>query len=426
MTNLSDAILARLLELHPKMIDLTLDRTWRLLEAVGNPQNDLAPVVHIAGTNGKGSTLAMIRAGLESDGHTVNAYTSPHLARFHERIRLSGALIDEVALTALLQECEAANCNNPITFFEITTVAALLAMARSSSDYTLLEVGLGGRLDATNVIEPKLTVITPVSLDHQQYLGEKIEEIAGEKAGIMKPAVPCVVGPQSDAALSVIEEKAEQIGSPLSVCNRHWQVREERGRIVFEDDSGLLDLPRPRLLGAHQIQNAGVALASLRLLGSGNPSKALTEADWPARMQRLKSGPLVDQLPTEVELWLDGGHNAAAGKALASLLREMQNTVPADLWLIVGMLDTKSAEDYLSPLVSLTTGVRTVTIPDTQASLSAVQLAERAASVGLRAKPAPNVLSALGDILQERHETATRVLICGSLYLAGDVLRENA
>ncbi|MEM7238634.1 MAG: Mur ligase family protein, partial [Pseudomonadota bacterium] len=338
----SDAILARLLELHPKIIDLTLDRMWHLLGAMGNPQTRLAPVIHIAGTNGKGSTLAMIRAGLEGGGRTVNAYTSPHLARFHERIRLHGDLIGESELSGLLEECEVANGPVPITFFEITTVAALVAMARRPADYTLLEVGLGGRLDATNVIQPRLTVITPVSLDHQQYLGETIEEIAGEKAGILKRGVPCIVGPQSDAARNVIESKAQEVGAPLLICNQDWQAREERGRLVFEDEDGLLDLPLPNLLGAHQIANAGAAIASLRALRAGDATAAMVMADWPARMQRLRKGPLVDRLPPNAELWLDGGHNAAAGDALAALLRRMQATAPAGVWLIAGMLDTKS------------------------------------------------------------------------------------
>ncbi|MGR3466622.1 MAG: bifunctional folylpolyglutamate synthase/dihydrofolate synthase, partial [Shimia sp.] len=229
-----------MMTLHPKVIDLTLDRVWRLLDALGNPQDDLPPVVHIAGTNGKGSTLAMIRAGLEGAGHQVHAYTSPHLARFHERIRLAGALIEEDALTAILDECMAANGEAPITYFEITTVAGILAMARTPAEYCLLEVGLGGRLDATNVIaRPALTVITPVDLDHQQFLGDTLAEIAGEKAGILKPGVPCVVGPQSDAALDVIEARAARLGAPLLVHGQQWHVTTERERLIVQDEDGL-------------------------------------------------------------------------------------------------------------------------------------------------------------------------------------------
>ncbi|MGB8624203.1 MAG: Mur ligase family protein, partial [Paracoccaceae bacterium] len=248
----SDVILDRMMSLHPKIIDLTLDRVWRLLAALDHPERGLPPVIHIAGTNGKGSVQAMIRAGLEAAGKRVHAYTSPHLARFHERIRLSGDLISEPALTEILDECERANGGAGITYFEITTVAALLAFARTPADYTLLEVGLGGRLDATNVVErPALTVITPVSIDHQQYLGETLEQIAGEKAGILKRGVPCVVGPQEDAALEVIEAQAARLGAPLLAHGQHWHVWEERGRLVFQDETGLLDLPLPNLIGAH-------------------------------------------------------------------------------------------------------------------------------------------------------------------------------
>ncbi|MFO7770024.1 MAG: Mur ligase family protein, partial [Roseovarius gahaiensis] len=263
----SDIILDRMMSLHPKIIDLTLDRVWRLLDALGNPQDRLPPVIHIAGTNGKGSTLAMIRAGLEGVGLRAHAYTSPHLARFHERIRLAGDLIAEDDLTAVLDECYAANNGENITYFEITTCAALLAMSRVEADYTLLEVGLGGRLDATNVLAaPALTVITPVSIDHEQFLGDTLVKIAGEKAGIIKRGVPCIVGPQSDDALEVIEARAAALGAPLIAQGQHWHVFEERGRLVFQDETGLLDLPLPNLPGAHQIENAGAALATLRAL----------------------------------------------------------------------------------------------------------------------------------------------------------------
>ncbi|MCB1398942.1 MAG: bifunctional folylpolyglutamate synthase/dihydrofolate synthase, partial [Rhodobacteraceae bacterium] len=310
MSQPSDAILARLMSLHPKVIDLTLDRVERLLAALGHPERDLPPVIHIAGTNGKGSTQAMIRAGLEAMDKRVHAYTSPHLARFHERIRLAGTLISEPALAALLDECDAANEGQPITFFEITTCAAFLAFARSPADYTLLEVGLGGRLDATNVIErPALCIITPVSIDHQQYLGETLPEIAAEKAGILKRGTPVIVGPQPEAALEVIEARAARLGAPVLACGQHWHAFEERGRLVFQDENGLLDLPLPNLPGPHQIQNAGAALAALRTLGANEAAceAAVTRAEWPARMQRLRRGPLADAA-AGAELWLDGGH----------------------------------------------------------------------------------------------------------------------
>jgi dihydrofolate synthase/folylpolyglutamate synthase len=271
----SDAILARLLSLHPKMIDLTLDRVWRLLDALGHPERALPPVIHVAGTNGKGSTVAMLRAGLEGAGKRVHAYTSPHLARFHERIRLAGALIAEPALAALLEECEARNAGAPITFFEITTCAAMLGFARTPADWLLLEVGLGGRLDATNVVDrPALTVITPISFDHQQYLGETLAEIAGEKAGILKPGVPCVVGPQPAEAMAVIEARAAALGAPLIAAGRDWTASIAEGALRFADGAGALSLPAPALPGAHQAENAGAALAGLRHLGFGEARSA--------------------------------------------------------------------------------------------------------------------------------------------------------
>ena len=419
----SDAVLARMMALHPKIIDLTLDRMWRLLDALGNPQNDLPPVIHIAGTNGKGSTQAMIRAGLEAAGHRVHAYTSPHLARFHERIRVAGDLISEPDLTAVLDECYDANGGGNITYFEITTCAALLAFARTPADYTLLEVGLGGRLDATNVVDaPALTVITPVSIDHQQYLGDTLAEIAGEKAGIIKRRVPCVVGPQQDAALAVIEAEAARHMAPLLAYGQQWHVGAEAGRMVYQDETGLLDLPKPNLLGAHQISNAGAALAALRHLGiaSGPCEAAVTQAQWPARMQRLRKGPLVDTAP-HAELWLDGGHNPAAGDAIAALLKDMPKR---PTYLICGMLNTKDIGGYLRPLAAHADKLFAVSIPGEAATLPAAETAHAAESAGLTAVQSDSVQEALSAI--NALDSSARVLICGSLYLAGAVLRENS
>jgi len=418
----SDVILDRMMSLHPKVIDLTLDRVWRLLAALDHPERALPPVIHIAGTNGKGSTLAMIRAGLEGAGKSVHAYTSPHLARFHERIRLAGELISEEALTKVLDDCYAANAGAPITYFEITTVAALLAFARTSADYTLLEVGLGGRLDATNVIEkPALTVITPVSIDHQQFLGETLEEIAGEKAGILKCGVPCVVGPQQDAALEEIEARAARLGAPLLAHGQHWHVWEERGRLVFQDETGLLDLPLPNLIGAHQVQNAGIALAALRALGYGEEAceAAVTQAQWPARLQRLKTGPLVEAAG-RAELWLDGGHNPAAGEALAEALTRLS---PRPLHLVCGMLNTKDIAGYLRPLAQVAETLTAVSIPGEANTLPAETTARAAEATGLPAGTADSVHQAIEAITAKTPNA--RILICGSLYLAGNVLREN-
>lgn len=418
----SDLILERMMALHPKIIDLTLDRVWRLLDALGNPQNDLPPVIHIAGTNGKGSTLAMVRAGLEAAGHTCHAYTSPHLARFHERIRLNGNLISEAHLTAILDECHAVNGDAPITYFEITTCAAILAMARQRADYALLEVGLGGRLDATNVIDrPALTVITPISMDHEAYLGDTLAAIAGEKAGIVKRGVPCIVGPQADAAMEVIETATTRLGAPLLAHGQHWHVTQERGRLVYQDETGLRDLPLPNLPGHHQIENAGAALAVLRHLDAGDVAceAAVTRAVWPARMQRLASGPLIDAAP-EAEIWLDGGHNVAAGRALARHLATMPTRATH---LVCGMLNTKDVTGYLGPLAAVADSLTAVSIPGETNTLPAEITATAARDVGLRAQTADTVLEAVTRIAATDH--AARVLICGSLYLAGGVLREN-
>lgn len=419
----SDAILARMMALHPKIIDLVLDRVWRLLEALDHPEKKLPPVIHLAGTNGKGSTQAMLRAGLEAAGNQVHAYTSPHLARFHERIRLAGELISEEALTAVLDECYEKNGGVDITYFEITTCAGILAMARTPADFTLLETGLGGRLDATNVVEqPAMTIITPISLDHEQFLGDTVAKIAAEKAGIIKRGVPCVVGPQPEEAMEVIEARAAALGAPLIAFGQHWHVWEERGRLVFQDETGLLDLPLPSLPGAHQIQNAGATLAALRYLKMGDAAYegAMTDATWPARMQRLTDHSLQARAP-QAELWLDGGHNPAAGKALADHLAKLPSR---PTHLICGMLNTKDASGFLRPLAAQAQSLTAVSIPDEINTLPADETAKMASECGHTARTAKDVATALAQIVASDPEA--RVLICGSLYLAGHILRENA
>jgi dihydrofolate synthase/folylpolyglutamate synthase len=418
----SDVILQRMMALHPKIIDLTLDRVWRLLEKVGNPQDRLPPVIHVAGTNGKGSTQAMIRAGLEAEGKKVHAYTSPHLARFHERIRVAGELITEAALTEVLDRAYKANGSDPITYFEITTVAALMAFAETPADYTLLEVGLGGRLDATNVIaKPALTIITPVDLDHQQYLGDTLAEIAGEKAGIIKRGVPCVVGPQLDEGLEVIERIAARNSAPVYAYGQQYQVGTERGRLIYQDERGLLDLPLPNLPGPHQIQNAGGAFAALRVLGFGEEAceAAVSRAFWPARMQHMKSGRLVD-LAKPAELWLDGGHNPHAGRALAETLSALPDR---PIHLICGMLNTKDIGGYLRPLAKIAKSLTALSISGEANTLPAEVTAEEARKAGFEATTAVSVDDAITAITAK--DPNARILICGSLYLAGHVLREN-
>ena len=421
----SDRVLDRLMRLHPKVIDLTLDRVWRLLERVGNPQLALPPVVHVAGTNGKGSVVAYLRAMLEAAGNRVHVYTSPHLVRFHERVRLSGKLIEEEALVALLEECEEANGPEPITFFEITTVAALLAMARQPADVLLLEVGLGGRLDATNVVEqPAASVITPISMDHMQYLGDTLEAIAFEKAGVMKTGSPVAIAPQDPRALAVLERRAAEVRAVVSRAGREWDYAVEGEALRFQGRS----YPLPCLAGPHQAANAATALATALLLATGRPElgldekamgAGLTRAVWPARLQLLAQGPLRDLLPTGWELWLDGGHNAAAGEALAAQARLWQAAGGRPLHVVFGMLNTKAAEDFIAPLLPLAASVQAVSIPGEPNSLTA----EEAAARGPGIVPRGSLAEALAAIPQAG--PPARVLICGSLYLAGRVLAEN-
>jgi dihydrofolate synthase/folylpolyglutamate synthase len=422
----SDAVLDRLTRLHPKIIDLSLGRIERLLDRLDHPEARLAPVVHVAGTNGKGSVIAYLHAMLEAAGARVQAYTSPHLVRFHERIHLRRGAIDEAALLALLEHCEAVNGSEPITFFEITTAAAFLAFADEPADILLLETGLGGRLDATNVLaRPRLSVITPVSIDHVQYLGSDLAGIAAEKAGILKSGVPAVVGPQPPAALSAIAQRAAAVGAPLYGHGRDWQVEARDGGMVFRGRGGERALPAPALRGGHQIENAGIALACADLLDEfalDPPAqrRGLARAHWPGRLQRLHVGPLPALLPAGWELWLDGGHNAAAGTALGRVAAEWADR---PLYLVCGMLNTKAAEDFLRPLAPHVDSVHTVMVPGEPASLSAEAVAVHARAAGMRATPFGDVGAAVAGFAPAG--APGRVLVCGSLYLAGRVLAEN-
>ncbi|MDF2780419.1 MAG: bifunctional folylpolyglutamate synthase/dihydrofolate synthase [Geminicoccaceae bacterium] len=425
----SDLILARLQGLHPKTIDLALGRIERLLALLGHPERQLAPAVHIAGTNGKGSTLAMLDAMLQAEGHRVQRYISPHLVRFDERILFDGRPIAEAELAGVLDLCERANGNAPITFFEITTAAAFVAFARRPADVLLLETGLGGRLDATNVIErPRLTALAPIALDHQAFLGERLEQIAFEKAGILKPGVACIVGPQDPAALAVIEARAAAIGAPLILHGRDWQAWRAGERLQVELSGCRLDLPLPALPGCHQIDNGGLAVACALALGALAPAEealatGLRKVHWPARLQLLDRGPLARLLPPGSQLWLDGGHNPAAGQALAASLNGAAAD-PRPLHLVVGMLSTKDESGFLKPLAPLARSLTTVPVPHEPASRDPAEAAALVAELGFRARPAGDVESALGAIAGAERRPA-RVLICGSLYLAGHVLRSN-
>ena len=422
----SDQVLERLSRLHPKLIDLSLGRIERLLKALGNPHEKLPPVIHVAGTNGKGSTIATLRACLEAGGYRVHAFTSPHLVRFHERIRLAGRLIEENALVTLLEECERANGGEPITFFEITNAAAFLAFARVPADVVLLEVGLGGRLDSTNVVHrPAVTAITPISLDHQALLGDTIAQIAGEKAGILKPGVPAVVGPQPEEAEAVIEACAIELETPLSRWQHEWRCDAADDGMRFAGERWQLDLPKPSLAGAHQIANAGAAIACLQHLRDLRVSAeaiaaGLRQIEWPARLQRLTRGPLVEMMPAGWELWLDGGHNPGAGAVLAQFVPGWRDR---PLYLVVGMLNTKDSAGFLRPLAPHAKALAAVTIPGEQNPLPAEAIAEAARSVGLPATTAPSVEAALRDI--SSNSPAGRMLICGSLHFAGTVLAAN-
>jgi dihydrofolate synthase / folylpolyglutamate synthase len=422
----SDAILNRLLSLHPKIIDLSLERMERILARLGNPERKLPPVIHVAGTNGKGSTVAYLRSILEQAGLKVHCYTSPHLVKFHERIYVAGETIAEEKLSTLLEECEVANGAAPITFFEITTAAAFLAYARTPADYLILEVGLGGRLDATNVIaKPAVSVITTIDYDHQQYLGNTLTAIAHEKAGILKKGVPAIIGMQPDEARAEIERVAEKTGAPVFIANQDWQSFEQHGRLVFQDENGLLDLSLPQLRGRHQVDNAGNAIAAIRMLDDARVTEShieqgLKSVTWPARMQRLGPGALTSLLPGDAELWLDGGHNPSAGRVIARAFSDINDRHSRPLVLIWGMLNTKDAGSFIEPFAGLAQRVVTITIPGEPNAVPADELAEIARSRNLSAETAASLTKALGQAFLTT--PAPRILICGSLYLAGHVL----
>jgi len=425
-------LLERLKALHPQSIDLSLGRIERLLAGLGHPERKLPPVIHVAGTNGKGSLIAFVRAIAEALGKRVHVYTSPHLVNFHERVVLAGphgaAPITEDRLVECLARAEAANAGELITLFEITTAAAFLAFAETPADLLLLETGLGGRLDATNVVEkPIATSITPISIDHVSFLGHTLTAIAGEKAGILKPGVPCIVGRQGAEALKVIEARAEEIGVPPHVFGRDFDVYEQHRRLIFQTASRLLDLPLPRLNGRHQIDNAGAAIATASVaFGDALTMQALeqglTHAEWPARLERLGDGALYHYVGEGTEIWLDGGHNAAGGQAIAHALAEFEERVPRAVHLIWGMMETKDAHAFIAPFKGLVERVYTVPIPEEANAFSAEALAEIAASEGFDGTPTSGVALAL---MQSRAALGRpgRVLICGSLYLAGHVLK---
>jgi dihydrofolate synthase / folylpolyglutamate synthase len=429
-----DSIVARLLALHPRRIDLSLDRVWRMLAALDHPERRLPPVIHVGGTNGKGSTIAFLRAILEAAGKRVHVYTSPNLVRVNERFRIGrpggGVLVEDDELAAALEECERRNGDAPITVFEIETAAAFLLFSRHPADVLLLEVGLGGRLDATNVVErPLATVIAPVSMDHLDYLGDTIDKIAAEKAGILKAGVLAIVAAQPRAALAVIERAAHRLKAPLRIAGEDWTATEERGRLVYQDDDGLLDLPAPRLAGRHQFENAGTAIATLRAIATlklppESFEAGMVKADWPARMQRLAHGRLAENVPNGSELWLDGGHNPDAGRAIAAALADLEERVPRPLVLVIGMLSSKDAAGFLQNFAGLARCVVAVPIRQDKA-IAADALADIARAAGIPAMDRNSIEAALAAVAGLELETPPRVLVTGSLYLAGEVLAAN-
>jgi len=417
---------------HPRVITLGLERIERLLKRLGSPEKKLPPLVHVAGTNGKGSLVAYLRAMTEAAGYRAHVYTSPHLVRFNERIRIAGRLIGDDELGELLTECEEANGEEPISFFDITTALAYFAFSRVPADIGIIEVGMGGRFDSTNVIEPAVSAITPVGYDHTGFLGDKLEGIAWEKAGIVKRAVPAVIGRQRGVSTKVIEDEAAKLAAPLFRMGREWQLTPTDTGFRYESDLATLDLPAPALAGAHQLDNAATAVACIERLRAAKFAiddeairKGLATVDWPARLQRLTRGPLPESLPPGCELWLDGGHNEDCGIVLGRMASDWAKEPAAlPLYLVFAMQTTKDASGFLRPLARHAKAARAVPFPEGHSAYTPDEACAKAAEVGLDCAPANDIGAALED-LSATQPAPMRVLICGSLYLAGAVLARN-
>jgi dihydrofolate synthase/folylpolyglutamate synthase len=428
----------KLMGLHPKGYDLSLDRITRLLDILGNPQNKLPPVIHVAGTNGKGSVTAFCRALLEAGGYSVHVHTSPHLVNWHERYRIGieggrGELVDDAVFAEVLRRIADANGGEKITVFEILTAATFILFAEHPADAAVIEVGLGGRFDATNVIsDPAVSVIMPISLDHQPYLGDRVELIAAEKAGIMKAGRPVVIGHQDyDAALDVLISTAERLRCPTAVFGQDFSAHEEYGRLVYQDEFGLGDLPLPRLPGRHQYANAAAAIRAVKAAGftvtEAMMEKAMISVEWPGRLQRLTEGELLSHAPEGAEIWVDGGHNPGAGEVIAEAMASFEERQPRPLFLIIGMINTKDPVGYFKAFTGLAEKVYCVPIRGSEAMIDPVILANSAYDAGLVAEPMSTVRQALDEIreLAVPNMPAPRILIGGSLYLVGDVLADN-
>jgi len=428
-------VVARVSALHPSRIDLNLDRIQRLLARLDHPEQKLPPVIHVAGTNGKGSTIAYLRATLEAAQLRVHTYTSPYLVRINECFRLGrtggGVLVGDDELKDALERCERANAGEPITVFEIKTAAAFCLFAQNPADALLLEVGLGGRLDATNMVErPLACVIAPVSMDHTEFLGTTLSSIAGEKAAIIKRGVPVISAEQAPEVMAVIEAQASRLRAPLFAAGQQWHVGVERGRLVYQDDRGLMDLAAPKLFGRHQFDNAGLAVATLRAIdafriSAGAFEAGIVNAEWPARMQRLASGALVDLAPVGSDVWLDGGHNAEGGRVVAAALGDLEERVSRPLVIIAGMMGNKDASGFLANFAGLTRHIIAVPIPDQDNAMPPDRLADAVRQLGMRVEIAASVEAALRALAGLAYEVPPRILITGSLYLAGHVLAAN-
>lgn len=423
-------LVTRFLPLHPRKIDLSLGRIERLLEALGRPQDRLPPTIHVAGTNGKGSTIAFMRAMLEASGARVHVHTSPHLVRLNERFRVAGRLAGDALLEDAFQRVEAANGGAPITIFEVITAAAFLIFSETPADYLLLEVGLGGRFDATNVVaRPAAAVITPVSLDHFEFLGDTIEKIAGEKAGIVKRGCPAIFSWQKPEALKVLEREAARMDVRPMIAGEDFHIHEENGRLVYQDEKGLLDLPLPRLAGRHQHENAATAIAALRTIRPDLPASAfeggLTSAEWPARLQRLTSGRLVSLLPGHAEIWLDGGHNEDGARVVAGAMADFEERAARPLILVCGMPRTKDPHVFLKAFRGLTQEVLAVPIEEEGYGRDPADIATIAREEGIEAAHLASVEAAARFLSAREWRVPPRVLITGSLHLAGEVLAAN-
>ncbi len=427
----SDALINKLSEIHPKGFDLSLDRISDLLEKLGRPQDKLPPVIHVAGTNGKGSTLAFTRAILEAQGYKVHVHTSPHLVNWHERYRLAGTLVSDDVLADAIQRVADANDNKPITVFELLSAVMFVLFSEHEADFALVEVGLGGRFDATNVIpKPLVCAIAPVALDHQAYLGDTIEKIAFEKAGIIKHKVPVAVGCQQDEARKTIEEVARKNGSSIVIAGQDFDAYRDATGFVYQDEDGLLDLPLPKLSGEHQLDNAALAMAAIRLAQIKISPEAFAEGmlnvTWPGRLEKLPVGKISEMLSPDADIWIDGGHNPSAGEAISSELQRQNAGTQRKTLMICGMINTKEPFGYFKPFEKLDAEVFAIPVAMSEAGIPPEELAKVAKSAGLKTQSFASLEDAIMEASQYLKETPDmRVLFCGSLYMVGEVLDLN-